>query len=413
MKNGKPPKTLPEWIAYLHAVRAVPQDSPDYADAQEAVRFALGRIRTLNAVANAQQPGAPDEQVRPIGPGAAAGAGLMHGLSLGAGEPLAGLLAALVPGGQGFREGAQQYRQGLENIGVQQPTATPTGEMAGLAMQSAVPVARAVRGGTATAAAIPSARAGVLARFFTGAGQADVVPAMTMGGIAGFSAGGEDPGDLNARLQGGAAGAGLGAAGAAFLGGLGSLRVPRWLTGVKRQMRQAVPKGTPPEVVDGLTEAAIRQQLARDGHDAASQSRVLAAWRAGKADVPPVPPPPTVRPGETIAPIDPLASPAYQRSGQPIPEPRSWKTPQGKGVGGHSYTGTYPAGTAAGPGRTVPSPVGGPGTMAKGQMDVLAQFLQGATPADLPARLETMRGMGVQLPPDAQTQLLQILLGGH
>lgn len=376
MSNPRPPKTVAEWVAYLHAARAVPQGHPDYADAQEAVRFALGRIRTLNAEANAQEQATTEGTGKQVGPAAGVGLGLLHGLSLGAGEPLAGAMAALVPGGQGFREGAQDYRQGLENIGLQQPTALPVGEMAGLAAQSLLPVAQGIQGGTATAAAIPAGRAGILSRLFTGAGQANVATPATMGGIAGFSAGGEDPGDLNARLQNAAVGAGTGAAAAAFLGGLGALRVPRWLSGVKRQIRQAVPKGTAPEVVEGMTDSAIRQQLGRQGYDAPTQERILRSWRAGKAEVPPVPPPPTIRPGETIQPIDPLdALPAYARAGNPRglaigPTPR--------GVGGHSYTGTYPAGTVdALPTRAMPSPAGGPpNTMALQQLQELSRMPQ-------------------------------------
>lgn len=380
--NPKPPKTLPEWIAYLHAARAVPKDSKDYGDAQEAVRFALQRIRNLNTAANSAEQGAV-ERGKPIGKAAAVGAGLMQGLSLGAGEPIAELISALGLGGGG----AAQYRQGLENIGLQQPTALPAGEMAGLALQSAAPVTQAVRGGTATAAAIPSTRASVLARFFTGAGQANVTPALTLGAIQGFSAGGEDPGDINARLTGAGGGAGVGAAGAAFFGGLGALRVPRWLNQVKRAIRQAVPKGTAPEVVEGMTEASIRQSLARQGYPAEAQERVLTAWRAGKTEAPPPPPPPMPpiqRPGETISQVapkgfevrGPRATPPEGPYPPSIAEMQGFRTGP-RGVGGHSYSGTYPEGTAATlPSRPGFSPSGGPGPQAQqlAQLQTLARM---------------------------------------
>ena len=406
MSNGRPPKTVGEWVRYLHIARAVPQDSPDYPQAQEAVRFALQRIRTMNTVANAQDQ--PVEGTgRAVGPGAAAGVGLMHGLSFGAGEPIAGLLAALVPGGQGFREGAQQYRQGLENVGLDQPIATPAGEMSGLALQSLLPIAQGVQAGTRTAAAIPSVRANMLARFGTGMGQANVTTPAVLGGIAGFSAGGEDPGDLGARFQGAGVGAGLGAAGAALLGGLGALRVPRWLSGVKREMRAALPKNTPPNMVEGMTDSAIRQQLQRQGYDAPTQERILGAWRAGKTDVPPPPPPPpppTLRPGETITPIAPkgfaVTGPRAMPSAGPYPP--SIAEMQGlspRGVGGHSYTGTYPAGMGDVPGRTMPSSTH-PGSQAMQlqQLQMLAQMpeaefqsVAGLFPQEVIQQLRTIR----------------------
>jgi len=398
----KPPKNLMEWVAYLHAARAVPKDHPDYADAQEAVRFALRRIRTLNNVASAQDPDT-QEPKKAVGTAAGVGLGLLHGLSLGAGEPIAGALAALIPGGQGFREGAEQYRQGVENIGVQQPTAFPAGDVGGLALQSLVPVAQAVKGGSAAAAGIPAGRAGVLARFFTGAGQADVKPALALGGLAGFSAGGEDPGDLNARLQAGAVGAGTSALGAAALGGLGALRVPRWLSGVKRQIRQTLPKGTPADMADGIAETAIRQTLARQGFDAPTQERILTAWRLGKTEVPPPPPPPTVRPGETITPIAPKGfAVTGARATPPIPTtPTILEMQQGRtrGVGGHSYTGTYPQGTPMPEGRAMPSPVnpGGQAMQLK-QLQLLAQMpeqefqsVAGLFPQEIIQQLQAIR----------------------
>lgn len=416
MSNGHPPKTVAEWVRYLHTARAVSKDDPDYPDAQEAVRFALQRIRTLNTEANAAEQAAA-EGGKQISPGAAAGVGLMHGLSLGAGEPLAGLLAALVPGGQGFAEGAQQYRQGLENVGTQQPIATPAGEVAGIGAQMALPVGQAVQGGTATAAAIPAGRAGVLARFLTGAGQTNVAPALTMGAIQGFSAGGEDPGDLRARLERAAETAAGGAVASAFVGGLGALRVPRWLNGFRREARKMLPKGTPPQVADEMTESAIRQQLAKQGYPPDTHDRIIASWRAGRKTVPPAPPPAApiqTRPGETVMtrpPPDPLAEPTFMRRGTG----RGLSTQAGgRGVGGHSYTGTYPAGTAAGMPGGAPSPLGGPHTnLAQQQMATLQEFLHGATPADLPGRLESLRALGIPIPQNADAQLLQLLMGGR
>lgn len=361
MSNGNgQPKTLQDWIRYLHVVRAVPPESPDYADAQEAMAFALQRIRTLNVVAGSQDraAAATDTPARPVSPQTAVGATLAHGASLGTGEPIAELLQALGLGGGG----AEQYRAGLEQLGVQQPLAATAGEFTGRLLSNLVPVTGAVQGGTATAAAIPSSRANMLARFFTGAGQTNVTPALTLGAVQGFSAGGEDPTDLAARAHGAAIGGGVGAAGAAAFGGLGALRVPRWLNTVKRDIRRALPKSTPPDVVEGMTEASIKQQLARQGFDAPTQDRILATWRAGKTEVPPPPMEPVTRPGETIM--------------------QGFRT---RGVGGHSYAGTFPAGSGAGlPGRAASSPVGGPTTPQAIQLQQL-QMLAQLPPADFEA----------------------------
>lgn len=400
--STKPPTSVADWVRYLHTARAVTPDSPDYADAQEAVRFALQRIRALTVAANTREQGQA-EQGKPVSASAALGAGLMHSVRLG--EPIAELIAQLGLGGGG----AAQYRQGVEALGVQHPTAFPTGDVAGLALQALAPVGEAVQGGTRVAAQIPSTRANMLARFFTGAGQTNVTPGLTVGAIQGFSAGGEDPSDWRARAQAGAMGGLVGAGSAALLGGLGALRVPRWLNQVKRTIRQAVPTGTAPEIVDGMTEASIRQALGRQGFDAPTQDRILATWRAGKVEVPPPPPPPTVRPGETITPIAPKGFAVMGPRATPPegPYPPSIAELQGfntrpRGAGGHSYSGTYPAGTSATlPGRSVPSPVGGPGTpeaMQLRQLQLLAQlppteFEQAASlfPPEVIAQLRAIR----------------------
>lgn len=305
--NGKPPKTLTEWIDYLHAARAIPPDSPDYGDAQEAVRFALQRIQTLNTIANRTDQAAA-EQGKSIGRDpvsrakVALGAGLMHSLGAGTGEPIAGLLDAIMGGS--FGAGAGRYRQGLENIGNQAPTALPIGEMLGLAGQAAVPIGQGIEGGTQLARAATQGARGpnMLSRFLLGAAHTNVAPGATLGAIQGFSAGGQDPGNLRARLQGGAMGAGMGAAGQAVFGGLGALRVPRWVKDVHQEIRATVPKGTDPALVNEVSDAAIRAGLGRDGYNAATQDRILAAFHAGKTTAPASLPPPTMRPGETITP---------------------------------------------------------------------------------------------------------------
>lgn len=415
--NGQP-KTLQEWIRYLHMVRAIPKEHPDYPQAQEAMRFALQRIRTLNVAASSAEQGEA-EKGPPISALGAVTKGLVHGASLGLGEPIAGLLKAIVPGGMGFREGAQQYREGLENIGTQHPLATVGGDVAGMAMTGAIPVGRAVQGGTATAAAIPAGRAGILSRFLTGAGQTDILPGLSLGAIQGFSAGGADPGDLGARARGAAVGGALGAGIAGAAGGLGALRVPRWLNAVKREIRKVLPKSTPPEVVDGVTEATIRQQLVKQGFDAPTQDRILATWRAGKVVVPPPTPPPTLRPGETVKPIGPqgvaIEGPAPPMSQGPFPP----SLPEMQGF----PTGARPI-PDIGQGKTLPYyPRGGKVEQAFGaapaggasrpinpaELGPYIEFLRAKGSQGLPGQAQTLRELGVPIPPGADAELVRLL----
>src|ERR1041385_8119699 len=333
--NGKPPKTLPEWIEYLHAARAIPSSSPDYSDAQEAVRFALQRIQTLNAVANAGDQAAA-EQGKSIGRDpitrtkVALGAGLLHNLGGMSGEPIAGVIDALTGGS--FREGAGRYRQGLENIGNQASTALPIGEMLGMSALAAMPVSQGVAGGTKIAQAATQGARGpnMLARVFLGAAPTNVAPGAALGAVQGFSAGGADPGDVRARLKGGAIGAGVGAATQAAFGGLGALRVPRWLKSVKQEIHSSVPAGTAPALVDEVTTAAWRAGLKHDYPmmDEAAIDRGIATARPGKHLVPAPTPPPTVRPGETITPtprpVDMTPSPPI--APDPLTEPTALRT---------------------------------------------------------------------------------------
>lgn len=199
------PKNLSHWVNVLHNAAAVKRGAPNYDDAQAVVNLALLQIQHLNRAAQAADPdqiaaGQPGAQVNP---GATLIGGLAHGASLGLGEPIAGLASAIR--GKGFRAGAQQYREGLENLEAANPNLAAASEIGGgLALPGATIGTIASRIGATVPVGVTSAR-------IAAGGIAGAVP----GAVAGFSSGGEDPGDFGARARA----AGLGAGAGAVLGG--------------------------------------------------------------------------------------------------------------------------------------------------------------------------------------------------
>jgi len=184
--NGDGPKTLQDWIQYLHNAATYPKDSPDYAEARRAIGHALLHINALHVGQNMQEA----NQAEHVGTLPAVGAALAHGLSLGTGEPLSGLASAIQ--GKGFASGAQAYREGLGNVEASHPYLAPTAELAGNVALPAGVVGSTV--GNTIKAGVPltlGQGAGLLGR----GAIAQAVPAA----VAGFSAGGEDPGDFAAR----------------------------------------------------------------------------------------------------------------------------------------------------------------------------------------------------------------------
>lgn len=390
------------WTRVIHNAAKVAPDHPRYAEARQVVQLALDNLGALHERQNAADT-PPTPMPSKLG-GMAMNA--FQGLTLGGGdEALGGLagLGTLLTGG-GAAQAANRVQQTQE--GFRDQRGAFFGQHPGLAIGSDI-VGTAVNPlnkvlGPLTAGLGPVARGAVIGT--------------TLGAARGF---GEGTGSAKDRVPSAVQGAVLGLITGSVLGKAVKIVGPALGKITQAAQRALGAKAAPAEIANAV-ETTIRARLAKLHVAPEDIERAVESWKTtGELSVrrlaethPPPLPPPTVRPGETIQPIDPLETPAYQRSGQPLPEPRSWKSPPAKGVGGHSYTGTYPAGTAVGPGRTLPSPVGGPGSMAQGQMDVLAQFLSGVTPQELPGRLATMQGMGIQLPPDAHAQLLQILLGG-
>jgi len=204
------PQTLTDWIAYLHAAAATPKTSPDYAEARAAMSQALRHIHALNV---AETQAEANQTYKPVGVGPAAGLALMRGLSLGTGEPIAGL-GSMLTGGS-FRQGAQGYREGAENLDVQHPTLSPALELAGGLLLPAGSIGQGVT---------QAVKAGVPLTLAQGAGllgRGALTGAVT-GGVSGFSSGGDDPGDIPARLAAGKSGAEMGALLGAITTGLGA-----------------------------------------------------------------------------------------------------------------------------------------------------------------------------------------------
>ena len=206
--NGGP-QTLTDWIQYLHTAAAVPKDSPDYAEARQAVGHALLHINALNVGSTMGEA----NQAERVSTALAVPAALAHGASLGMGEPLSGLGSALT--GNGFRQGAQAYREGMANVEASHPELAAGSELLGGAVLPAGVIGSGV--GSAIKAGVPLTL-GQGAALLGRSALSGAVPAA----IAGFSAGGEDPGDFAARGRSAAVDAAIGAALGAIAGGLGA-----------------------------------------------------------------------------------------------------------------------------------------------------------------------------------------------
>ena len=182
------PETIADWIQYLHAAAQEPKGSPHYAESRQAMASALRHINALQVAQTQQEANQPEHYIPPL---RAAGLGLMHGLGLGTGEPIAGALSALTGGS--FRQGAQGYREGMSNIEEQSPNTAAASEIAGM---FALPAGSVGTGVSAIKAGVPLTVAQMAGLAARGAASG-AVPAA----VAGFSAGGEDPGDIPARLD--------------------------------------------------------------------------------------------------------------------------------------------------------------------------------------------------------------------
>lgn len=260
------PQDVRHWFTVLRNAAMVPKGDPRYDDARDVVEQALEQIQHLNRTANQEDRlrAGPKE----IPGDAALGVGLMHSLSLRAGEPIAGFINKLRGGS--FAEGAASYREGLGEVGAQNPTLEPLGEVFGLLAPAAVPARTAL-----LAARAPASTSSNLLSAARTVGEG-----ATIGGIAGYSAGGDDPGDMDARLRT----AGRDAAISGLLAGLFGAALAR----ARRGAPPPSPSRDLPEIDMDLTPAGL----------------------------------PGLKPrNRPVAPMaDPMDVPTFVRSGKPIPE---------------------------------------------------------------------------------------------
>lgn len=203
------------------------------------------------------------------------------------------------------------------------------------------------------------------------------------------------------------------AAGGAVIGGAGGVANKLW--------RALFRKAPSPKI----SEAAVRAQLAKLGFKPDEAEQAVGLWRQGGILPTPKPtPPPTLRPGETIVQTSPKGFEVTGTRATPT-APTTPTLAEMQGFPTNAPTKPMPD---IGRGQTLPyyprggkveqsfgaQPVtsGGPSPLIPQQLALLKQFLQGATPADLPGRLDVIRAIGIPLPPDAEAQLLQVLTKG-
>lgn len=191
-------------------------------------------------------------------------------------------------------------------------------------------------------------------------------------------------------------------------------------TGVASKLWRAIFQSAPAKI----TEATVRAQLAKLKFTPEQSDQAVAIWRQGgllpggppkRLPVPAVPPPPpTVRPGETIQPTPNLEKATFLRRGgtvrqdmSPISGNRSMSFDPGKGqtLPWYPRGGQVEQGVAPLPTMSVPTP------KAPDQMALFVEYLkQATTPQDALARLGTLRDLGIPTPGDP-AQVLSLLFG--
>lgn len=218
------PQNPLHWINVLHNAASVPKTDPRYEAAQTAVNTALQHIGSLNRLASDKDIATANA---PIPTGVAIARGLAHGASLGTDELAAGMGSALA--GKGFRAGAQNERDLIEDAGNAAPFLEPLSEIVGQGAVSALGAARSPSfspfagptGGPLAGMGVVRAGVPLTARTVGGAMLRSGAEAAPLGFTQGFATGGSDPGSFSQRLQAGLEGAASTGATAASLTPLG------------------------------------------------------------------------------------------------------------------------------------------------------------------------------------------------
>lgn len=308
----------------------------------DATRHVLRMLQNVPAEVRRQY-------LKDVDPGALAsfGLGAADMMSFGLGKQVAGALDRAAP------ESDRSYSALTEEAAqANHPTAHFAGEVTGLVGPAAAEFGLA-KAGLLVPTALGRLVQGITSRPARAAAKTALNAAIGAG-YAGAQAAGRTEGSLGERAKAASQAAPYGAVAGAVL--------PLAVAGAKatvgptinRFMDAVAGKGPSgllaPEAVPSATEA-LRAQYLKAGVAPENVAAQMARDAAGPPGLlvpsPARPPGPAVGPPSmrTTTP-DPLATPTFQRRGllnaEPVPEAWQGTTPQAGGVGGHSYSGTYP-----------------------------------------------------------------------
>src|SRR6266576_3926619 len=303
------------WTNVIHNAAKVTPDSPRYAEARAVSRIAIDNLDNLMHKKSAA------ETPKPIVPSARLGTAMnaFQGLTLGFGDEalggLAGLGTLLTGGGlQTAANRVQQTQEGfrdqISNFRAADPVLAIGSDIAGTAFN---PLNKVL--GPLTAGLGPVAQGAVYGT--------------AIGGVRGL---GEGTGSVRERLPGAGLGAIMGLLAGSALGKaikvvgptIGKLAEN---TGLYAVARKALGKGAAPAEIENTVEAAIRSKLTKLKVPAEDIERAVQSWkqtgelslrRLAETHPPAPPPPPIVRPGETLPPTENLDKPTFQRRGAAV-----------------------------------------------------------------------------------------------
>lgn len=393
---------LQDWIKILHNAARIKPGHAKYAEARQVAQIALANIRGLNQQAGEMDKFAPTQQAPPptslsqkvqdVQTGL--GIGALQGASSGLGQPIAGALSALQ--GQGFGAGEQAFQEGLGAVREAAPVSTTVGNIGGALIS---PLAQVL-----------PAPVGALKGAFTGG---------VLGGVQGLA---EGQGSLSERTPTALLGAFGGALGGAAVGGLVKKLTPLAVMAAKKIRFAPGTSAAEMAIARELAaETAVRAKLARDGYPPHAIEEVVRQLKAGK-HIPTAPGPEVPvaqRPGETMVRTAPRGFEVHgTRATPPAPKGGSfWEQLRGtpvRDLGKGKTLPYYPRGGKVEQ-SMAPFPASSPAapSVVPQQMQIFIDYLKGASPWDIGARVGTLRDLGIPVPPEAEAQIFQMLFGAH
>lgn len=405
------PKSVAHWHNVIQNAGAVPKSSSEYADARAVVRLAADQIKALNNAANDAEKAPSPQGPRVLD---AALAGAAQGATSGLADEYLGAMNAFMDRSRPVNRATvdssiNAQRQQFSDARLAHPIAAMAGNVGG---------------------ALENPLNYLLGPLTKGLGLA--AKGGVYGGALGAAQGLGEGDNTGERVFGGVAGGVIGAAGGAGLGWLaGKVGPPTkimWtnLRGAfaktERQVVSALGKGTTPETVQQVQEAAHRAYLTKNGFPPETIDRLMETWRAG-GKLPTQPPaqptvevPVTARPGETISQIAPQGFEVTgTRATPPAPTTPSFHeamygTPV-RDLGKGNVLPYYPRGGAVEQSMApfpASSPSGQNAVMEK-QLPMMLEWLKASPAGEESLRIETLRALGVPLGPQAETDLLTFL----